>query len=76
MTVSLNDMRLLLLIIQAKCVYREVGDNFYLWLDTARMKALAMPWLRRLIADLSLRRPGFDEASVILRFVVVKIALG
>jgi len=34
-----------------------------------------MPWLRRLIAGLSPRRPGFDTASVTLRFVVDKVAL-
>jgi hypothetical protein len=37
---------------------------------------LAVPWLRRLVAGLSLRRPGFDPGSVDVGFVVDKVALG
>jgi hypothetical protein len=36
---------------------------------------LAVPWLRRLVAGLSPRRPGFDPASVHVGFVVDKVAL-
>jgi hypothetical protein len=36
----------------------------------------AVPWLRRLVAGLSPRRPGFDPGSVHVRFVVDKVALG
>jgi hypothetical protein len=36
----------------------------------------AVPWLRRLIAGLSPRRPGFDSGSVHVGFVVDKVALG
>ena len=36
----------------------------------------AVPWLRWLVADLSLRRPGFDARPVQFRFVVHKVALG
>jgi hypothetical protein len=35
-----------------------------------------VPWLRRLVAGLSLRRPGFDPGSVHVGFVVDKVALG
>jgi hypothetical protein len=37
--------------------------------------ALAVPWLRRLVADLSSRRPGFDPESVHVGFVVDKVEL-
>jgi hypothetical protein len=36
----------------------------------------AVPWLRRLVAGLSPRRPGFDPGSVHVGFVVDKVALG
>jgi hypothetical protein len=35
-----------------------------------------VPWLRRLVAGLPLRRPGFDPGSVHVGFVVSKVALG
>jgi hypothetical protein len=35
----------------------------------------AMPWLRRLVAGLSPRRPGFDPGSVHVGFVVDKVAM-
>jgi hypothetical protein len=37
---------------------------------------VAVPWLRRLVAGLSPRRPGFDPGSVHVGFVVDKVALG
>jgi hypothetical protein len=36
----------------------------------------AVPWLRRLVAGLSPRMPGFDPGSVHVEFVVDKVALG
>jgi hypothetical protein len=39
-------------------------------------KVGAVPWLRRLVACLPLRRPGFDPGSVHVGFVVEKVALG
>jgi hypothetical protein len=36
----------------------------------------AVPWLRRLVADLSPRRPGFDPGSVHVGIVMDKVALG
>jgi len=36
----------------------------------------AVLWLRRLVADLSSRRPGFDRRPRHVRCVVVKVALG
>jgi hypothetical protein len=36
---------------------------------------LAVPWLRRLVAGLAQRRPGFDPGSVHVRFVVDRVAL-
>jgi len=38
--------------------------------------ARAVPWLRRLVAGLSPRRPGFAPGSVHVGFVVDKVALG
>ena len=35
-----------------------------------------MPWLRRLVAGFSPRRPGLDAGSVHVGFVVDKVALG
>jgi hypothetical protein len=37
---------------------------------------LAVPWLRRLVAGLLSRRPGFDPWSVHVGFMVDKVALG
>jgi hypothetical protein len=34
-----------------------------------------VPWLRRLVAGLSLRRPEFDPSSAHVKFVVDKVAL-
>jgi hypothetical protein len=36
----------------------------------------AVPWLRRLVAGISPRRPGFDSRSVHVGFVVDKVVLG
>jgi hypothetical protein len=36
----------------------------------------AVPWLRRLAAGLSPRRPGFDPGSVHVGFIMDKVALG
>jgi hypothetical protein len=36
----------------------------------------AVPWLRLLVAGLSLQRPVFDLGSVHVEFVVDKVALG
>jgi hypothetical protein len=36
----------------------------------------AVPWLKRLVARLSPRRPGFGLGSVHVGFVVDKVALG
>jgi hypothetical protein len=36
----------------------------------------AVPWLRRLVAGLSPRRPGFDPRAVHLGYVVDKVVLG
>ena len=33
------------------------------------------PWLRRSVAGLSLRRPGFDKSSISLKFLVDNLAL-
>jgi hypothetical protein len=41
-----------------------------------RLVRQAVPRLRRLVAGLSPRRPGFDPGSVHVRFVVDKVALG
>jgi hypothetical protein len=40
------------------------------------MWGVAAPWLRRLVAGLSSRRPGFDPGSVHVGFMVDKLALG
>jgi hypothetical protein len=38
--------------------------------------SVAVPWLRRLVAGLSPRRPGFDRGPVHVGCVVDKVALG
>jgi hypothetical protein len=40
------------------------------------LMAKAVPWLRRLVAGLLWRRPGFAPESIHMKFVVVKVALG
>jgi hypothetical protein len=35
-----------------------------------------VPWIRQLVAGLSVRRPGFDPRSVLEGFVVNKVAVG
>jgi hypothetical protein len=40
------------------------------------MYHLAVPWVRRLVAGLSPRRPGLDPGSVHVGFVVDKVTLG
>jgi hypothetical protein len=37
---------------------------------------VAMPWLRRLVAGIPPRRPGFDPGSVYAGLVMDKVALG
>jgi hypothetical protein len=51
---------------------RRPGRPRTKWLEEVR----AVPWLRRLVAGLSPRRPGFDLRSVHVGFVVDKVALG
>jgi hypothetical protein len=43
---------------------------------TCKVVRMAVPWLRRLVAGLPPRRPGFDPGSVRVGFVVDKVALG
>jgi hypothetical protein len=45
-------------------------------LPTEQLKLIAVPRLRRLVAYLSPRRPGFFPRSVHVGFVVDKVALG
>jgi hypothetical protein len=47
----------------------KVGGNY------SNHCVLAVPWLRRLVADVSPRRPGFYPGSVHVGFVVDKVAL-
>jgi hypothetical protein len=42
----------------------------------AQVEAVVVPWLRRLVAGLSPRRPGFDPSPVHVGFMVDKVALG
>jgi hypothetical protein len=44
--------------------------------DVNRSDPRAVPLLRRLVAGLSQRRPGFDPRAVDVGFVVDKVALG
>jgi hypothetical protein len=41
-----------------------------------KLGRVVVPWLRRLVADISPRRPGFVPGSIHVRFVVDKVALG
>jgi hypothetical protein len=45
-------------------------------LPTEQLKLIAVPWLRRLVASLPPRRPGFFPRSFHVGFVVDKVALG
>jgi hypothetical protein len=65
------------------CTIRTVANNCFTWngllitlLMLLTLQHKAVPWLRRLVADLSLRRPGFDSGSVHVGVVVDKVALG
>jgi hypothetical protein len=49
--------------------------SFMLLVMTVNCRSEAVPWLRRLVAGLPPRRPGFDPGSVHVRFVVSKVAL-
>jgi hypothetical protein len=44
--------------------------------DLCQVHPHLVPWLRRLVAGLSLWRSGFDPGSVHVGFVVEKVALG
>jgi hypothetical protein len=41
-----------------------------------KVASMSVPWLRRLVAGLSPRRPGSDPGSVHVGFLVDKMALG
>jgi hypothetical protein len=43
---------------------------------TLVLRNKVFPGFRRLVAGISLRRPGFDPSSVNVRFLVYKVALG
>jgi hypothetical protein len=55
--------------------YGEKRESSYIFVDY-QIHIKAVPWLRRLVAGLSPRRPGFDRGSVHVGFVVEKVALG
>jgi hypothetical protein len=64
-------------------VYRHckpVAHYMTLWKSTQNLilkkYTKAVLWLRRLVAGLLQRKPGFDPGSVIVGFVVDKVALG
>jgi hypothetical protein len=40
-----------------------------------KLMMVALPWLRSLVAGLSPRRPGFAPGSILMVFVVEKVAL-
>jgi hypothetical protein len=44
--------------------------------ETSKAVLRAVPWLRRLVADLSPQSPGFASGSIYVGFVVDKGALG
>jgi hypothetical protein len=44
-------------------------------ITTRPTRTLAVPWLRKLLAGLSLRRPAFDPRQVHVGFVVDEVAL-
>jgi hypothetical protein len=62
--------------------YTTLTEWFYEWnhvlcdVCTGSFIFMAIPWLRQLIAGLSLSRPKFDPRPVHVRFVVGKVALG
>ena len=52
------------------------GSNEIYNAEYELMLERAVSWLRRLVAGLSPRRPGFDSGSVHVGFVVDKVSLG
>jgi hypothetical protein len=49
--------------------------GFPILVEVVLQTEMAVPWLKRLVAGLSPRRPGFDPGSVHVGFVVDKLAL-
>jgi hypothetical protein len=60
--------------------FRDCVDTVMAGVSLQMMKVrqfcMAVPWLRRLVSGLSLRRPGFNPGSVHVGFLVDKAALG
>jgi hypothetical protein len=62
-------------------IYHVLGPLLYhtgpfLKLNSQQYVHRAVPWLRRLVAGLSPRRPGFAAGSIHVRFLVDKVSLG
>jgi hypothetical protein len=62
-----------------KCVIlydeKQLPDTRKQVLLVAYIQCLVVPWLRRLVDGLSLRRPGFATVSVCVGFMVDDVAL-
>jgi len=64
------------------CARTDGGDGWAnVWVVGCRREwqtagQLAVPWLRRLVAGLSTRRPGFDHVSVHVECVMCRVAQG
>jgi hypothetical protein len=60
---------LMLIIIDMACSLLNLNNK-------CKFDSWIVPWLRRLVACLSPRRPGFDPGSVHVGFMVNKVVLG
>jgi hypothetical protein len=54
----------------------NIASHYIAFVVVVVVVVVAVPWLKRLVASLSTRRPGFNSESVRVGFVVDKVALG
>jgi hypothetical protein len=65
----------LVLVTERECL--QSGTNWILKYNSGQFSSFkTVTWLRRLVAGLSRRRPGFYPESVHMRFVVAEVVLG
>jgi hypothetical protein len=65
---SLYSIQWLAFITETQCGYCATPNEY--------LNIIFVPWLRRLVAGLAPRKPGFDPRSVPVRSVVNRVALG
>jgi len=73
--ISPYNINWLVFITETECVYCAVRTG-YLNLIQVNFLLNIVPWLRQLIAGLTLRRLGFNLRSVHVKYVVDRVAMG